>query len=133
MEQTVNHSVRYSLLGPRLASVTRKPVRRPREKARRLQAWGAIMPLPRTFRKRGAARAVVVAGADLATSGVREQEWVRSHWREYAGKWVALDNSGLVAEAANARAALEKAKTAGVPFPFLIHVTEPTDLPFGGW
>ena len=32
-----------------------------------------------------------------------------------------------------AREALEKARSIGVPSPFLVHVTEPSELPFGGW
>jgi hypothetical protein len=44
-----------------------------------------------------------------------------------------LDGSRLVAEAAGAREALEKARTSGVISPFLVHVTEPSELPFGGW
>jgi len=67
------------------------------------------------------------------SSGAREQEWVRSHWQEYAGRWVALDGSRLVADAAGAREALEKARAAGVVSPFLVHVAEPSELPFGGW
>lgn len=46
-------------------------------------------------------------------SGVREQEWLRCHWREYAGKWVALDGSRLIAEATGAREALLTARAAG--------------------
>ena len=66
-------------------------------------------------------------------SGEREQEWLRCHWREYAGKWVALDGSRLIAEATGAREALLTARAAGVGSPFLVHVTGPSELPFGGW
>ena len=66
-------------------------------------------------------------------SGVSEQEWLRCHWREYAGKWVAIDGNRLIAEATGAREALQTARAAGVGSPFLLHVTEPSELPFGGW
>lgn len=77
--------------------------------------------------------AAVSAGSDMAAPGAREREWVRSRWREYAGLWVALDGNRLVGEATGAREALEKARAAGVVSPFLVHVTEPSELPFGGW
>jgi hypothetical protein len=94
---------------------------------------GAIVRMPHPFSRRRARKAVVPAGSGMAASGAREQEWVRSHWREYAGRWVALDGARLVAEATGAREALEKARAAGVVSPFLVHVAEPSELPFGGW
>jgi hypothetical protein len=89
--------------------------------------------MPQAFSKRRPSKTKGAAGFDLATSGTREQEWVQSHCREYAGRWVALDGGRLVAEAAGAREALEKARALGVFSPFLVHVTEPSELPFGGW
>jgi hypothetical protein len=133
MGQMLAHSTRFCLSGSRLAQVTRKPFRRQREKARRLPAWGAFVPMPQMFRRRRTHSATVFTEADLATSGEREQEWVRSHWREHVGNWVALDRGRLIAEATHAREALEKARAAGVLSPFLVHVTEPSELPFGGW
>jgi hypothetical protein len=94
---------------------------------------GTIVPMPRAFSKRRPSRATGSAGSGISTSGEREQEWVRSHWREYAGRWVALDGSRLVGEATVAREALEQARALGVFSPFLVHVTEPSELPFGGW
>jgi hypothetical protein len=89
--------------------------------------------MPHLFASRRTAKAIVSANSDMAEHGAREQEWVRSHWREYVGRWVALEGSRLVAEAAGAREAVEKAKASGVVSPFLVHVTEPSELPFGGW
>lgn len=77
--------------------------------------------------------------ADVSTapeevvSGEKEMEWLRSHWREYVDRWVVLDGDRLVAESASAREAAEKARAIGFSAPFIIHVTEPSDLPFGGW
>jgi len=133
MKQIHNRSARFLPSGPRLGQVARKRARRFREKNRRLPARGAIVPMPQTLSKRRASRAPVSRQADFAASGLREQEWVRSHWREHVGNWVALDHGRLVAEAARAREAVEKARAAGFPSPFLVHVTEPSELPFGGW
>jgi len=94
---------------------------------------GVFVPLPDTLRNPRTLRTGVSTTAAAAVSGVREQEWLRSHWREYAGRWVALDGSRLVADAAGAREVLEKARAVGVSLPFLVHVTEPSKLPFGGW
>ena len=33
----------------------------------------------------------------------------------------------------SSREALEQARALGVFSPFLVHVTEPSELPFGGW
>jgi hypothetical protein len=65
--------------------------------------------------------------------GAREQEWLRTHWREYVGRWVALDGDRLIGQAVRARDAMDQARAAGVASPFLIHVIEPSELPFGGW
>jgi hypothetical protein len=74
----------------------------------------------------------VVSEVDAAP-GAREQEWVRSHTQEYAGKWVALMGSRLIADGAGARETLQKARNAGVSVPFLVHMPELPELPFGGW
>jgi hypothetical protein len=74
----------------------------------------------------------LMESVDLAP-GVREHEWVRSNSQEYAGKWVALMGSRLIAVAEGAREAMEKAKAAGVRAPFLVHLPDVAELPFGGW
>jgi hypothetical protein len=134
MEHAITHFTRMAPSGPRLAQVVRKPLRRPRtRKMKRPSSLGAHVPMPQAFRKRRAHRTAASATADLTATGAREQEWLRSHWREYAGKWIALCGNRLLAEAGGAREALEKARAAGVKFPFLVHVTGPSELPFGGW
>lgn len=73
------------------------------------------------------------SAAPQSMIGALEQEWLRQHWREHLGNWVALDCGRLVAEAPGAREALERARAAGFATPFLAHVTAPSELPFGGW
>jgi len=133
MDQLTNHAAIFSLPGSRLSKVTRKRGRRLRRRKVRLPTLRAIVPKPKVFSKRRGPNTTVSANSDLATSGESAQEWIRSHWREYAGLWVALDGSRLVGEARGAREALEKARASGVVAPFLVHVTEPSELPFGGW
>ena len=133
MQKLPTHFATFSLSSSRLAQVVRKPVRRSRRrKVRGLPIRGAIVPMPKPSSRQRAPR-TVSAVPGVAASGTREEEWVRSHWREYAGRWVVLDGGRLVGEAAGARDALEKARAAGVVSPFLVHVTELSDLPFGGW
>ena len=134
MEQLTARLAKFSLSRSRRAQVARKPTKRwRRRKVRRLPVLGALVPMPHAFAKRRAPKAAVFADSHMAPFGAREQEWVRSHWREHAGRWVALDGSRLVGEAAGAREALEKARASGVVSPFLVHVAEPSELPFGGW
>ena len=134
----VTHSIRVSRSRPGFAQVIRKPARSrkkraKKEKAGRLLERASIVPLLQSLRRWHAPRRVVGARDEIAALGAREHEWLRSHWREYAGTWVALEGNRLVANAAGAHEALEKARAAGVPSPFLIHVTEPSELSFGGW
>jgi hypothetical protein len=124
-------SFRCLLNSPRLRGnmIRRSPRRGPKKWA----INGTIVPIHKVVSTRQPSNATVSAGSDIAVPGAREQEWVQSHWREYAGRWVALDGSRLVGEAGLAREALEKARAAGVSSPFLAHVTEPSEQPFGGW
>jgi hypothetical protein len=89
--------------------------------------------MPQTFSKRRAPKATAPSGLEVAVSGEKEQAWVQSHWREYVGQWVTLDGARLLGVAPVAREALEMARARGVWAPFLVHVAEPSDLPFGGW
>jgi len=131
MEQRT-HTVK--LLGLVSARIARKPVRRSRARTpRRLVSMGMSVSISPTASKRRPSRAIRADGSGPSISGKREQEWIESHWREYAGRWVALDGSRLLAADASAREALEKARALGASSPFLVHVTEPSDLPFGGW
>jgi hypothetical protein len=94
---------------------------------------GSYVMLPQQVSKVRAFRTCASNMVPLAAVGVKEQDWVNTHWREYSGRWVALMGDRLLADAPEARTALENARAAGVSSPFLIHVTEPSDLPFGGW
>jgi len=94
---------------------------------------GALVPLPHAVRNRATPRVADSAATDVAPIGSREQQWLDSHWREYVGRWVAISGNHLVAEGVGARETLEKAQAAGVLSPFLIHVTKPSEMPFGGW
>jgi hypothetical protein len=89
--------------------------------------------MPLALRKRPANGRQDSSMGGPAATGAQEQEWVRAHWRQYEGKWVALSGDRLIAEAAGAREAIEKARASGVHSPFLVHVTGPSELPFGGW
>ena len=126
----------FPLLSRGLAQVERKPTRRARaKKTRRLRPLGIIVPMPSASpRSRPVAlRTPGSASVEGTPPGTKEQELVMRHWREYLGRWVAVDGSRLVGEANNAREALEKARASGHSSPFLVHVTEPSNLPFGGW
>lgn len=61
-----------------------------------------------------------------------ELEWLAKESREYAGQWVALDGSRLVAHGAKLASVRAAAEAAGVPQPFFASVPD-DDLPFGGW
>jgi hypothetical protein len=98
-----------------------------------LHSRGTNVPMHHAFTlpRTKALKAAVIYEAPV--SGVREQEWLRDHWREHIGQWVALQGNQLVGEAVSAREALEQARASGHRSPFLVHVTELSKLPFGGW
>lgn len=137
MRVPTHHSVKaFSVLSHGLAQVERKPTRRARaKKTRRLRPLGIIVPMPSaSARSRPVAlKTAGSASVEGTPPGTKEQEWVMHHWPEYVGRWVAVDGNRLVGEANNAREALEKARASGHSSPFLVHVTEPSKLPFGGW
>jgi hypothetical protein len=111
-----------------------KPVRRPlRRRVRDLRSRGAIVPIPPAFSGRPAQEAAAAPTSDMDIPGAREQEWLRTHWREYVGRWVALDGDRLIGQAVRARDAMDQARAAGVAVPVLVHVVEPSEFPFGGW
>jgi hypothetical protein len=120
------HSKRSGRTTPRL-------VRRWRRRPKGRPGKGSIVQMQKLISRRRPSGATNSSASDTATSGAQEQAWIESHWREYLGRWVALDGSRLLGEAAGPREALEKARALGVSAPFLMHVTEPSDLPFGGW
>jgi hypothetical protein len=112
----------------------RKPARQSRNRRTKGRpVLGAIVRIPSLVSKMRAAKAVIAVAPSVAILGMKEQEWIQSHWPKYVGRWVALDGDNLVGEAPVAREALEQARARGVGSPFLVHVTEPSELPFGGW
>lgn len=133
MEQGGTRLDRIPVPGQRLARALRKPLRRPRRRAPGRPTTRAIVPIGQMLSGRRTPKNAGQAHARASASGANEQEWVRSHWREYTGLWVALDGSRLVGVGTGARLALEQARALGVVSPFLVRVTEPSELPFGGW
>jgi len=66
-------------------------------------------------------------------SRLLEQEWLHRHRGEYAGAWVALEGTRLVAVGSSARQVLDAAKLAGYEQPLVVHIPSEPELPFGGW
>jgi hypothetical protein len=62
-----------------------------------------------------------------------EQAWMSQHQAEYAGAWVALDGSRLLAHGSSARQVLDAARSAGCEQPLVVHIPREPQLPFGGW
>lgn len=62
-----------------------------------------------------------------------EQAWLREHQAEYQGQWVVLEGDRLISHGPDAKAVIEEARAAGITRPFLVQVTLPDDLPWGGW
>jgi len=62
-----------------------------------------------------------------------EQEWLREHGPEYAGRWVALEGRELVALGTTAREVINGAKALGYHQPLVVRVPIPSDAPFAGW
>jgi hypothetical protein len=120
-----------SPLNDRLQVVRRRTARRDQIK-RGPKSSSRIVPIravsAKSHRNRGKA-----LSSQEALPGVKEQEWLRDHWREYVGLWVAVEGDKLVGKASNAREAMEKAISSGHSSAFLVRVTEPSEFPFGGW
>jgi predicted DNA-binding antitoxin AbrB/MazE fold protein len=62
-----------------------------------------------------------------------ELQWLARESGPYAGEWVALDGSRLVAHGEKLAAVGAEAKAAGVAEPFFARVPRDKDLPLGGW
>jgi len=62
-----------------------------------------------------------------------ERAWLRQHEAEYAGAWVALEGSRLVAQGSSARQVLDAAMSMGCEQPLVVHIPSDPQLPFGGW
>lgn len=61
-----------------------------------------------------------------------ELDWLANESRHFAGEWVALDGSRLVAHGPKLAAVNAAAQAAGVSQPFFASVPD-DNLPFGGW
>jgi len=132
MDRVTFQQSRFLVSAPVARKNSKAKHRRQRRSRRPTIGAIAIMPMQQSARRRQSLR--IVSGADVETApGVREQEWVRSHSREYAGKWVAILGHGLIAAGGSAREVMDKAREAGVRAPFLVHVPDSSELPFGGW
>lgn len=63
----------------------------------------------------------------------QEMQWLADQSAAYAGQWVALEGSRLVAHGDQLAQVREAARAAGVMRPLLTHVPPGGELPFGGW
>ena len=59
--------------------------------------------------------------------------WLANESGPYAGQWVALDGSRLIAHGAELATVSAAARAAGVIRPLLTHLPPEGELPFGGW
>ncbi len=62
-----------------------------------------------------------------------ELQWLAKEAGRYAGEWVALEGSRLLAHGNKLAAVSAAAKAAGALEPFFARVPRDNDLPFGGW
>ncbi len=72
---------------------------------------------------------------DRAQVNERREEflWLANESGPYAGQWVALDGSRLIAHGAELAVVSEAARAAGVDRPLLTHLPPEGELPLGGW
>jgi hypothetical protein len=62
-----------------------------------------------------------------------EMFWLAHNSAPYAGQWVALSGSRLIAHGPEPAAVWETARLAGVDRPLVTHLPQENELPFGGW
>ena len=62
----------------------------------------------------------------------REIAWTLEPDLAYLGQWVALEGSEVVAHGTDGKAVYERARSKGIPSPFLFFVSEPDPTPFAG-
>ena len=89
------------------------------------------------------AKELVVAHADAVERNGRkvnpissrslEQEWLDRNQAGYAGAWVAIEGTRLVAHGSSARQVLDAAQSEGYAQPLVVHIPSAPPLPFGGW
>ncbi len=63
----------------------------------------------------------------------REYEWIRQHRDQYAGQYVVVEGSKLIAHGTDGRKVLAGARQSGIRIPFIVRIESPDELPFGGW
>jgi predicted DNA-binding antitoxin AbrB/MazE fold protein len=74
-----------------------------------------------------------VAPVTVVNERREEFQWLAEKSGPYAGQWVALDGSRLVAHGDELATVSEAARAAGVDRPLLTHLPPEGELPFGGW
>lgn len=68
-----------------------------------------------------------------ASDRAAEMQWIARERRNFAGQWVALSGNRLVAHGSDGYEVWRSARAAGVDRPFLSHLPDLDELPFGGW
>ncbi|MBL8295467.1 MAG: antitoxin family protein [Bryobacterales bacterium] len=71
--------------------------------------------------------------SELIRERREELQWLAKDVGPYAGEWVALDGSRLVAHGTKLADVSAAATVAGVLEPFFARVPRETGVPFGGW
>lgn len=80
------------------------------------------------------AQASTAAQTDEPDSHRRyEYAWLREHRDEYAGQYVALKGTQLIAHAPDLRDLYRLVQETGVQRSFIVRVEALDELPFGGW
>ena len=62
-----------------------------------------------------------------------EYQWLEEHGNEYIDQWVVVEGDQLVSHGPDGKVVYDAAREAGIATPFLTHVTQSDDLPWGGW
>ena len=108
--------------------------RRRRAVKARPRGRGVTVPAAALVKARRGAPTYLSAAHRLAFNPrTLEQEWLKEHGPEYAGRWVALEGRGLVACGTSAREVIHRAKALGYNQPLVVRVSIPSDVPFAGW
>jgi predicted DNA-binding antitoxin AbrB/MazE fold protein len=111
--------------------------------ARQLDAvyeCGVLRPLePLDLRENQRVRLIVeeqiptVPAKEEVNERKEELAWLATQAQPYAGQWVALSGSRLVANGTKLREVRAAARAAGIEDPLFAHVPGDAELPFGGW
>jgi len=63
----------------------------------------------------------------------KNMEWLKTHWEEYRGFYVALDGGRLVGQGVTIREASEQAKQKKVKSPLLVRVPKEGEAIYSAW